>query len=137
MRCLPSDVRLYAVTGLPQCCGFAMELVLPRPDSNRRKGERRKARGDLLLVVQRDAAKVRENIGAGLNNISLQGAGLRLTAPVSIDEKLELTILRADEREAARVQAAVRWSKPIGGGLYAVGVAFDRKLTLIEFAHMV
>jgi hypothetical protein len=91
----------------------------------------------LRIFVQRDSDKVADNIGVGLNDISLQGGGLRLIAAVSVGEKLELTILRADEGQAARVQAIVRWSKPIGGGLYAVGVAFNRKLTLREIAQIV
>jgi hypothetical protein len=108
-----------------------------RTGQERRRSERRQARAGLRLIVRRVAAKIGENLGARLNDVSVDGAGVRLMAPVSVGERIELTVLRATDRETARVKATARWCKPIGGGLFAAGVAFERPLTETEYAHLV
>lgn len=69
--------------------------------------------------------------------MSADGASVRLTAPVLPGDKLAIGLGRADGRVVTRLEAVVRWCRPLGGGLFAVGLEFDRPLTLTELAHLV
>jgi PilZ domain len=110
--------------------------TVPRDSGSRSMDRRRPVRAGARTSVHRPNAEVAE-LGAGLLDVSPDGAGVRLTAPVGMGEELEVGLVRPDGRIVARLRAVVRWCRPIGGGLYAVGFRFDRALTLTELADLV
>jgi hypothetical protein len=102
-----------------------------------RTGDRRPARPGSRAEVRRAAAADGADLGAGLTDVSADGAGVRLTAPAAVGEPLDVGLVRPDGQPAARTRAAVLWCRPIGGGLYAAGLAFDRRLGLTELADLI
>jgi hypothetical protein len=70
-------------------------------------------------------------------NISAEGVGIRLTVSVLPSDELQVTIFRADGSSIVRALGVVRWCRPMGGGLFAAGLLFPRRLTLTELAEFV
>lgn len=107
----------------------------PRPD--RRRYNRRLARANARVNVRRVAAGVGTGMIAKLMDVSENGACVQLSAPADIGEVLDLTMIQPNGRNTYRVLASVKWCRPVGGGLFAVGVSFQRQLTLTELARLV
>lgn len=133
--CTPADRRVYAAIGAPRCCGRVLALppVEPRPVG--RPGSRRPPRAGVRADVRRPGLD--EDLAVGLVDVSADGGCVRVTAPFLPGDELEVALVRADGRVVARVPAEVRWCRPIGGGLFAAGLAFRRPLGLTELAEVV
>jgi hypothetical protein len=52
-------------------------------------------------------------------------------------EQLVVGLIQSDGEAVARVPAHVRWSRPLGGGLFAAGLEFERPLTRAEMADLI
>jgi hypothetical protein len=135
--CTPTDLRVYAAIGAPRCCGKPMALPTPGPRPSGREAARRPVRAGVRADVRRPGAEADADLGAALADVSADGASVRLTGPALIGDELDIAPVRADGRIAARVRAEVRWCRPIGGGLFAAGVGFRRRITLTELAEVV
>jgi hypothetical protein len=70
-------------------------------------------------------------------NISAEGVGIRLTVSVLPGDELQVTIYRTNGSSIVRALGVVRWCKPMGGGLFAAGLQFARRLALTELAEVV
>jgi hypothetical protein len=108
----------------------------PRPPARRANG-RRPARAGARAEVRRVGSVVGGDLGAGLADVSADGAGVRLTAAVSVGEELAVALVRPDGRPAARRAGTVQWCRPVAGGQYAAGLGFDRPLSLAEVAGLI
>lgn len=113
-----------------------MTLPAPRPRPAGRDADRRPARPGARADVRRAGAVIGDDLGAGLVDVAADGAGVRLTAPVAVGEAVRVSLLRRDGRVAAQVPAVVQWCRPVGGGLFAAGLWFDRRLGLTELADL-
>jgi hypothetical protein len=107
----------------------------PPPAS--RPADRRPARRGAKADVRRVGSAVGDDLAAGLTEVAPDGAVVRLTVAVSVGEELAICLVRPDGRLTARLTATVRWCRPIGGGLYAAGLRFDRGLRSTELAGLV
>jgi hypothetical protein len=135
--CTPADLRVYAAIGAPRCCGKPMALPTPDPRPAAREAARRPVRAGVRVDVRRVGPEASADLGAGVGDVSPDGCSVRITAPALVGAELDVTLIRADGRIAARVRAEVRWCRPIGGGLFAVGVGFRHALTLTEMSEVV
>jgi hypothetical protein len=52
-------------------------------------------------------------------------------------EELVVVLIRPDGRTLAPVRAVVQWCRPLGGGQFAVGLGFTRRLGLTELADLI
>jgi hypothetical protein len=52
-------------------------------------------------------------------------------------ERLVVGFVHSDAEAVARVPAHVRWSRPLGGGLFAAGLEFERPLTRAELTDLI
>ena len=137
-ECSPVDLRVFSSIGTPKCCGVPMLLPVTKPPTERqsiREGHRR-ARPGIRVSMYRADVKGGPNLGAGLENLGAEGACVRLTAQVFVDDVLDIEFFLANEK-SIKVRSKVRWCRPIGGALFAAGVEFDRRLTLSELANLV
>ena len=136
-----ADLRLYAVTGFPRCCGQDMQVAGGRPAPSLpsypdRLGRRWLARSGTRAEVRRPGRPPGPDIGAGLVDVSTDGARIRLTAPTEIGEEVRLRLRRKGVRKATEVLAVIRWCQPEGGGVYLAGVRLQRPLTPAELAEL-
>ena len=83
-----ADLRLYAVTGVPRCCGSDMQpagrSAPPLPKHPDRLGRRWAARAGAKAEVRRLGPPLGPDLGAGLVDVSADGARVRLTAPATV-----------------------------------------------------
>ena len=114
-----------------------MALPAAEPGVAGQTGERRPARKGATADVRRAGPDLGPDLGSGLADLSSGGACVRLTAPVLSGDALAVALSRADGRLVARLTAEVRWCRPLGGGLFAVGLEFERPLSPTELAHLV
>jgi hypothetical protein len=135
--CTRADLRAYAVIGTPKCC--ARTMAVPRTDlfAAGRSCERGVIASGTRAEVRRLSAEEGFDFCAGLADLSADGARVRLTAPVMTGERLVVGLVHVGGREVAHVPGQVRWSRPLGGGLFAAGLEFDRPLTRVEMANLV
>jgi hypothetical protein len=61
-----------------------------------------------------------------LVDLSADGAWVRLSASVMTGERVVVGFGHADGEAAAHLPAYVRWSRPLGGGLFAAGLKFEQ-----------
>jgi hypothetical protein len=137
MDCTPADLRVYAAIGAPRCCGQPMALPLTEPRPTGRTGDRRPARVNSRADVRRVGSAVGDDLGAGLTDVSADGAGVRLTDAVVVGEELAVALVLPGGRVAARATGRVQWCRPIGNGMFAAGLGFDRPLGLTELASLI
>jgi hypothetical protein len=78
-----------------------------------------------------------DDIGAGLTTVGSDAAGVRLSAAVTVGAELKVVLVRTDGRPQPPIGAIVQWCRPLGGGLFAVGLQFDRRLGLAELADLI
>jgi hypothetical protein len=135
-----AELRLYAVTGFPRCCGEDMRPAgrsappLPRyPD---RLGRRWVARFGARAEVRRLGPPLGPDLGAGLVDVSTDGARVRLTAPAEIGEEVRVRLRRKGTRKSTDLMAEIRWCQPEGGGVYLAGLRLCRRLTPAELADL-
>jgi PilZ domain len=135
----PSDLRRFTVSGFPQCCGVNMQAVAgvapPSPPTHpNRLGRRWLARSSVRAEVRRPGPPAGPDLGAGLIDVSTDGACVRLTAPVAVGEAIRVRLRRRGARTAVEVPADVRWCRPEGGGVFLAGIRLKRPLTPVELA---
>jgi hypothetical protein len=114
-----------------------MDLAPAGPRPCGRAADRRRARPGSRADVRRVGEVIGDDLGAGLADVSEDGAGVRLTAPVTVGETLQVCLLRRDGHLAAKLRGRVHWCRPIGGGLYAAGLGFDQPLGLSQLAGLI
>ena len=134
LECSPADVRVYTAIGPPACCGRPMQFpdvpVAPAPPP--RPGRRRPARSGAGIGLRRRAPGPAPDLADGLVDLSADGLGIRLDAPMIPGEAVEVT-LRAPGAVRTLVRAGeVRWCRPAAGGRYLAGVRLGRPLTPAE-----
>lgn len=140
-RVTAADLRLYAVTGFPRCCGADMRTVdgrpaAPLPNHPDRLGRRWLARSGTRAEVRRPGPPVGPDIGAGLVDVSAVGARVRLTAPADVGEEVRIRLRRKGTRKSIEVAAEVRWCQPEGGGVFLAGLRLRRSLTPAELTDL-
>ena len=138
---VPSELRRYAVTGFPRCCGADMRVVggkaTPRvPTHPDRLGRRWLARSGVRSEVRRPGSPPGPDLGAGLVDVSADGACVRVTAPVTVGEDLQVRFRRKGAKKWIEMPTGVRWCQPEGGGLFLVGLRLRRRLTPAELADL-
>jgi hypothetical protein len=106
-----------------------------RPSRPDQLGRRYQAKVGARAEVRR-LADMSVDLGAGLANLSEEGACVRVTVPMATGEKVELRLRRAGARRRLKVEAEIRWCRPLGGGLYIAGVRLARHLTPAEVADL-
>ena len=107
------------------------------PSAGRAGDPRRVVRRGARADVRRAGGRPGEDPGAGLIGVSAGGAGVRLSNSVALGEVLAVVPGRPDGRPVARFSGVVQWCRPLGGGMLAAGLAFDRRLGLAELAGLV
>jgi hypothetical protein len=110
------------------------EVVSSRQD---RLGRRWVARAGAKAEVRRVTTGREADLGAGLVDVSTDGACVRLTAPLEAGDVVTVGLRPKGGRRALRLRAEVRWCRPIGGGLYLAGLHLARPLTPSEVSHLV
>jgi hypothetical protein len=101
------------------------------------RGPRRKPRPGCRADIRRGADRDGADLGAGLTDVGADGASVRLTAQAAPGELVEVVLVAADGRRAVTRAAEVRWCRPLGGGLFVAGRAFDRPFGLTDLADLV
>jgi hypothetical protein len=102
-----------------------------------RLGRRWVARAGARAEVRRVGSAKNPDLGAGLLDVSEEGACVRLTAPLETGEAVLIGLRPKGGRRALRLHAEVRWCRPVGGGLYLSGLRLSRSLEPAEIAHLV
>jgi hypothetical protein len=87
--------------------------------------------------VRRVSAETGENLGVALTSIAADGAGVRLSAAVIGGEELVVVLIRPDGRPLTPVRGVAQWCRPLGGGQFAAGLGFTRRLGLTELADLI
>jgi hypothetical protein len=108
--------------------------AVPQPVA---RAPRRKPRPGARADVRRAGDRYGAELGAGLVDVGADGASVRLTAQAGPGERVEVGLVTADGRRTVTRAAEVRWCRPLGGGLFAAGLAFDRPLGLAELVALV
>jgi PilZ domain len=135
--CTSADLRMFRVVGAPKCCARQMALPVADPLAVGRSRERRAPRDGTRAVVRRGGAELGPDVGAGLADLSVDGACVRVRASVEPGDELVVGLVGADGRAVVRAKARVRWSRPLGDGLFAAGLEFNRPLSRTELASLV
>ena len=135
-----AELRLYAVSGFPRCCGQDMQpagrAAPPLPRYPDRLGRRWTARAGSKAEVRRLGPPLGPDLGAGLVDVSADGARVRLTAPAEVGQEVRVRLRRKGTRKSTDLMAEVRWCQPEGGGLYLAGLRLCRPLTPAELAEL-
>jgi PilZ domain len=137
----PSEIRKFTVAGFPRCCRAAMSLVAgppapPLPAHPNRLGRRWLARRGARAEVRRSQSSPGPDLGAGLVDLSLDGACVRLTAPLEVGDAVWVRLRRRGAPKGVEMPAEVRWCKPEGGGVFLAGLRLERPLTDHELAGL-
>jgi hypothetical protein len=82
-------------------------------------------------------AETGENLGLALTSLAADGAGVRLSAAVVAGEEVVVVAIRPDGRPLAPIRAVSQWCRPLGGGQFAAGLGFTRRLGLTELADLI
>jgi hypothetical protein len=134
-----AELRRFAVTGFPRCCGQDMQAgppAAPVPSFPDRLGRRWLARAGVRTEVRRESPPDMADLGLGLIDVSADGARVRLTAPLELGEEVRVRLRRRGAKKALEVIAETRWCRPEGGGVYVAGLRLRRRLTPAELAHL-
>jgi hypothetical protein len=135
----PSELRRFAVTGFPRCCGQDMQAgppAAPVPSFPDRLGRRWLARRGVRTEVRRESPPDMADLGLGLIDVSADGACVRLTAPVERGEEVRVRLRRRGSKKAVEIIAETRWCRPEGGGVYVAGLRLRRRLTPAELTQL-
>jgi len=135
--CSPVDLRVYSSIGTPKCCGVPMSLLVAESPTERqsiRQG-RRRARNGIGITIHRADLKGGIDLGVGLENLGVDGACVRLTTQVFVDDVLDLDFFLPNGN-SVKVRSDVRWCRPQGGARFVAGVEFQCRLTQIELANL-
>jgi hypothetical protein len=107
------------------------------PSRQDRLGRRWVARAGARAEVRRVGSARNPDLGAGLVDVSEDGACVRLTAPMESGEEVLVGLRPKGGRRGLRLRAEIRWCRPVGGGLYLAGLRLSRQLAEAEIAHLV
>lgn len=135
------EVRRYKVYGFPLCCGTRMvprklRAAPPLPHFPDRLGRRWSAHPRIRVRISRSNGEPIAAVEAGLLNVSMEGAGFRLTIDVEVGKRMQFELRRKQDHDAIEVVGEVRWCRPAGGGIFVVGVRFERPLTAQELSRL-
>ena len=100
-----AELRRFAVTGLPRCCGQDMQAgppAAPVPSFPDRLGRRWLARVGVRTEVRRESPPDMADLGLGLIDVSADGAPVRLTAPLELGEEVRVRFRRRGPRRPSR-----------------------------------
>jgi hypothetical protein len=136
--CTPEDLLRYARDGWPKCCAEVMVLdpgideAAPR---NNRLGRRRAAKAGGVAELRLGALGLGPDLGAGLVDVSDDGACVRVKAAVAQGAQVELKLAGPGRGKPVAIRATVCWCRP-EGGRFLVGVRLARRLTHSEMSEL-
>jgi hypothetical protein len=129
--CSAADADRFAAVGCPGCGGPVAEAppAAPGPPArNKRLVQRRAARGGVRAEVRRGTTGLGPDLAVGVTDLSEDGVGVRLRAPVQPKEECEVILTRAGGGRPIKAQAEVRWCAPAGDGTHRAGLRFRHRL---------
>jgi hypothetical protein len=137
--CTPADLRVYAAIGPPACCGRPLTLpaLTPIPAAEPRAERRRSARPGAAVEVRRAGDRGAPDLAAGLVDLARDGLGARVEAPIPPGEPVEVVVRAPGAARAVPRAGEVRWCRPLGGGLYLVGIRLARPLATADVDALV
>lgn len=135
-ECNEADLRVYRAIGPPLCCDTVMQLPAERP-SEHRKGTRRTVHRDVHAHIRRAADETGHNLCIGVIDISVDGLGVRVNVSMGVGEEFEAIVYKVGVRPNLTRRAKVQSCRPIGGGLFSVGLMFTEPLKLTDVAKLV
>lgn len=101
------------------------------------KDSRRLPRPGVEAVIRPARSGPGTSLAVGLSAVGPGAAGVRLSAPAAVGDAFDVVLVRADGRPLPLVRGLVQWCRPLGGGMYAAGLEFDRQLGPAELADLV
>jgi hypothetical protein len=135
--CSPDDLARYARDGWPRCCAEAMVLDEPSEAAprNNRLGRRRAARAGGVAEVRLGALGLGPDLGAGLVDVSEDGACVRVKVAVASGAQVELKLAGPGRGKPVVVKGTVCWCRP-DGGRFAAGVRLAGRLVHAELSDL-
>jgi hypothetical protein len=130
----------------PECCGKVMapapsgvqvqEKRPAEPIPERRALPRRPAKHGTRAELRRGLMGMGPDLALALVDVSLEGARIRLKAPVCPGEQVEVALWPPGGLRSARGQAVVCWCRPAADGTAQAGVRFRQRLTANDLCKL-
>ena len=136
--CSPDDLTRYGRVGWPKCCGEIMVSDPPAGESAvkpNRVGRRRPAKSGGVAELRLGAMGLGPDLGAGLVDVSEDGACVRVKAAIAPGAQVELKLAGPGRGKPVAIKGTVCWCRP-DGGRFVAGVRLARRLTHAEMSEL-
>ena len=86
--------------------------------------------------MRRGRTGVGPNLAIGLIDVTPEGLGVLLIAPLAFGDEVEVELSSPGIDKPLKVAGEVRWSMAVGDGTFRAGIMLCRRLTPVDIANL-
>jgi Tfp pilus assembly protein PilZ len=88
------------------------------------------------VAIQEGTSGLGPNIAVGLANVSDDGLGVRINAPIPVGLEVSVELFLPGVHKPIKLVGEVRWCSPVGDSTHQAGLRLRRRLTYSELTGM-
>lgn len=101
-----------------------------------RLNRRRTISRGAAVVLRRGRTGAGPNLAIGLIDVTPQGLGVLLIAPLAFGDEVEVELSSPGVDKPLKMAGEVRWGMAVGDGTFRAGIQLGRRLTQVDIANL-